>query len=202
MTTKLEHFIVRKDCEYATFVVLQRSGYYMLAIESSFGSGYAYAWREPGVSFYDFLIRMESNPGYVTSKMCQGEVESPDWEKTYDHVRSEICRARKRGWLDADEARRYWPADGFDSELGFHQWLDENAADEYFSEWWTLIQTAPTQRVTEFAALHKLLWPGFAEQLKAAKERDERASEHLGVLGQAVADETSGLLKASSIELG
>lgn len=177
MTQTLESFIVRSAdrFDYATFIVLQRhaanelrSGYYLLAIESSYGNGYAYAWGSPGSCFYSFLIRQLDDPWYVAGKMCQGEQESIDWEASAENIRRHICEQRRRGDLSREEARQAWPEALFESETCYSYWCREQEA---LSETWELLVSKPGPRYRDFMALHKAFWPAFCEQLQAAKAK-------------------------------
>lgn len=174
----LESFVVRNDQtrEYATFVVLQRrrlgvdSGYFMVAIASSYGYGYAYAWSRPGGDFYDFLRRRDEH--YLCSKFCQGERGEPDWEETCARIRREIIDMRRSGDLDAAKARALWPEDVFDSETAFSWWNDrQNEPFDRIDCAYEYIAYKPSSRVTQFLALHKAFWPAFCEQLRAARAR-------------------------------
>jgi len=167
--TKTETFAFKSNGEYAIFVLVEREnpavvdtrgGYYMLAIESSFGNGYAYAWSHPGKSFKQFLADLIDDPWYVAGKMCQGDGSQVDWEKTCLHLRGLICQSRRQGECSAEEARNSWP--DFDSETGYSLWLDEQTVLQDTHE---EIQTSPCRRWVEFMALHKHFWGDFAKQL-------------------------------------
>jgi len=171
---RLEHFVVRAGYEYATFVVLQRiptnpdrGGYFMLAIESSFGSGYAYAWSHPGRDFYEFL--RGADVGYLTSKLAPGTEFDPD--ATSRSVRDQLLQMRRERDISADRARELWDASNFECVQDFHQWQSEAYPD--FTDAWEYGASMPDSRGREFAALHKALWPGFCEQLKACGQAGE-----------------------------
>lgn len=200
----VEAFHVRDKSDYAVFVVLQRkradadSGYFMLSIESSFGYGYAYAWSNPGPDFYNFLCRQVDDPWYVGSKMCQGEQKTPDWAATAREIRKYICEQRRQGSWTAAKARAAWP-DIFDSETGFSSWdRDQYIIDSAYEH----IVSSHGRRYIEFMALHKAFWPGFCEQLKAAKSAREESARRLSELNDRCNAEVAAVLKASNMELG
>jgi hypothetical protein len=148
--------------EYAVFTITSRgTGYHMLAIESSFG-GYSYAWGSPGTDFREFLARL--NVDYVLGKMV-GRDEVFDGEGTADAIRKEIRRMRRARECSKEEANAAWPESDFDSERDFDEWMRR---DELFkdSEPWSFHATCGGRRTQEFAALYKLFWPAFAEELR------------------------------------
>lgn len=173
---KLEYFVVRDRNEYATFVILQRTpnqpdrgGYYMLAIESSYGSGYAYAWSHPGRDFYEFL--RDADVWYLTSKLSSGT--EFDHDATSRSVREQILQMRRERDVSALRARELWDSSNFECMQDFHQWQSDAYPD--FTDAWEHGRSMPDSRGREFAALHKALWPAFCEQLKARGQAGEAA---------------------------
>lgn len=203
MNTVLEHFIVRKDHEYATFVVLQRcesgkdSGYFMLAIESSYGHGFAYAWSHPGNDFYDFLCRCDEY--YLTSKFAPGS-RSYDGEATTCEIRQRILRKRREDGWTAEQARGHWPATTLESEFDMHQWYFMQNQKIDMSD--DVVKYKRGERARDFAALYKHLWPGFCDQLREAKRQREETRAHLHALQDRVQTEVDAALAASNIKLG
>lgn len=176
MKQTLESFTVRSAdrWDYATFVVLQRydeakfaegrGGYFMVAIESSYGHGFAYAWSHPGKSFCDFLCRCDEY--YLCSKFCSGEQDPADWEETCVEIRRTICKRRAERRCSAAAAREAWPDSLFESETDFSNWNDGQKLLPHAYEY---ITTCPSPRKRDFLALYKTFWSAFREQLTAAK---------------------------------
>lgn len=155
----------------ANFVVAQRydptkdGGYYMLAIESSYGNGYAFAWSHPGTSFYRFLGRCDQ--WYLASKLCMGESKIADWEATTDALRKSICTMRRNDFCTAAEAREAWPESHFESESDFSEWARNQ---ELLHDLHEEIVLVPGRRCQGFMALHKAFWADFTRQLLAAED--------------------------------
>lgn len=162
--------------DYATFVVVQRyddetpdRGYFMLAIESSFGNGYAYAWGNPGPDFVEFLAGQLDAPWYVAGKMCQGDPEVVDWEESTRRCKRRILEMRRAGDCTADEARAAWPDSEFESEGEFWVWArEQDVVTDVHEE----IVSRPGYRYNQFMGLHKMFWAEFATQLRAAKAKE------------------------------
>lgn len=212
MIERLEHFSLRDDKtrDYAHFVVLQRyqegadSGYFMLAIESSFGTGYAFAWTHPGDYFHRFLQTADAD--YLCGKFCVGERAEPNWEETTDAIRAELKTRRVDGDLSDDEVAAASPDCTFESESDYTDWCREQnrraSGDSYLEDTHELIAYSPPRRVIEFMALHKAFWPAFCEKLKASDEQRAAARERMTAMSKHVADEVAAVLKASNIRLG
>lgn len=161
--------------DYANFVVVQRYdsedptvGYFMLAIESSYGNGYAFAWTHPGACFYTFLANQLADPWYVASKMCQGDPREIDWDATLREVRKRIVDLRRRQECTADEARAAWPDSFEDGEYAFWSWArDQDLLRAVHED----IHQVPGHRYRQFMGLHKAFWSDFAKQLTEATAR-------------------------------
>lgn len=149
--------------EYAVFIVDDqrdrtpgRSGYYVLAIESSFG-GFAYAWGDPGRDFRAFLCGL--NLDYVRGKMVGHDLVF-DAEGTTRAVRREIMTLRRDGSFNREDAREAWPESDFDHECDFVRWMD--AIDTRLYEGLApreLSRQCGGRRTQEFTALYNQFWP-------------------------------------------
>lgn len=169
---KLNLYTCRNKYDYANFVVVQRyddaapgNGYFMLAIESTYGNGYAYAWSSIGCTFEEFLANQVSDPWYVAKKMCQGDPRVVDWEETTKRCRQRILEMRRQRLCTAEEAREAWPDSLHESEYEFWTWasgqeLVQDTHEEIFDK--------PGCRSNQFMGLHKAFWADFAAQLLAA----------------------------------
>lgn len=163
----LESFTVRDRWDYAVFVVLQQpkpdgSGYFMLAIESSYGSGYAYAWSHPGGCFKSFLCQCDEY--YLRSKLAPGTTF--DEVATRDAVREHLISLRRDKSIGRDRARELWDSASFDDVSDFHRWQSEGDPD--VTDAWEFGRSCPDTRGRDFIGLYEKFWTAFCEQLRAS----------------------------------
>lgn len=157
--------------EYAVFYIDDRrerapgrSGYYTLAIESSFG-GFAYAWGDPGRDFRGFLAQL--NLDYVRSKMVGFDVAF-DGEATTRAVKEALVELRRAQGCDRETAREAWPESEIENECDFGRWLDALPARLYDQlSAWELGRQGPGRRAHEFTALYEQFWPLLSAELTA-----------------------------------
>lgn len=162
-----EVFTFKDGFDYASFIVDNRgNGYYALAIESSFGNGYAYAWSHPGGCFFAFLAQIDVC--YAASKMANDR--SFDNERTCKLIREYIIQARRLGEHSRSTARDEWELAGRlgDGDIDFRQWMDESVMFPGDHEMHCM---GDGPRARDFSALYAAFWPAFAaECLKRSAE--------------------------------
>ena len=172
-----EVHVFRKNHEYATFMLFEQprvndphTGYFALAIESSFG-GFSYAWGCLGVDFKRFLSRVECD--YIMKKMCSGEQQVFDGDRTTKLIRELIVSKRRTGDGTAEEAREAWPESTLESEVEFADWDREQS---FLSDGWELACYGHGRREHEFNALYQLFWPMLREALGAQAVEQQEAT--------------------------
>lgn len=181
-TTDAEHYIVRKNLEWASIVVRcwQAEEYGKtrhcgeILIHSSYGS-WANSWGYCGSQFKQFLIGL--NFDYIFTKFMGHEFKVFDGELSVRRLRDRLIESRKEGGVTKDEARECWDEiEGRESELEsserefvdavyaiVHR-VDSGRVQRIFCEPWELIRKTADQQAVGF---WRDIWPEFAAALKA-----------------------------------
>ncbi len=168
-TGAAEVFVFHDGTDYAVFMVYlrpgARGGYYALAIESSFGNGYAYAFGAPGSCFYSFLARTGRH--YIINKMTMGEEPVFDGEETADALRKEVNRALADGECNEDTAENEKELlAALSDEANWQAFQRDTVLFESGYELHEWVKTSPNARVREFTALYEHFWPAFAAEME------------------------------------
>lgn len=135
----------------------------MLAIASDFGN-YVYHWPSQGWGkggFREFLLELDTC--YLSGKLAGGAREYQA-DRTLSNIREEICRLRREGYLEKDQARCEWDLPREFNNLrrseDFGNWLEETRLEEAW-EW--AVYDVPTQLML----FCQRVWPRFRELLQS-----------------------------------
>jgi hypothetical protein len=108
-------------------IVLMDSTGYFSAV-SDFGN-YAFQWRAHGCAdFRQFLLRADKDADYFINKLKHEDVF--DEEDTRKSLKQLIAQERRRGRIDAAQAREEWDnAKSIDSEWDFHDFINNTSLE-------------------------------------------------------------------------
>lgn len=157
--------------DYAVFIIhIAGPRYHALAIESSYGDGYAYTWSHPGECFYSFLASCDSD--YLRQKLANDK--QFDGQSSAREIRRHIVEYRRSGSYSREFARREFglvPQE-FDSVIEFHDWYTETKISDAHE----FHDNQPGPRGRQFLGLYEKFWPAFAEEMrKRSKETESHA---------------------------
>ncbi|QGG51582.1 hypothetical protein [Lysinibacillus pakistanensis] len=73
------------------------------------GESYTFCWGSPGDSFVKFLIKVFNNDDYLYEKLADCSKEKfVDTEKTGNHLKERLLKARRFHEIDENDARDMW----------------------------------------------------------------------------------------------
>lgn len=162
---------LRARGEWATFYVDDPGhagpGYFVLAIESSFG-GFAYAWSHPGGDFKRFLADLDC--GYARSKMV-GLDTVFDGAATARALRAAIEQRGLGEEIAHEEIALLEDLEGLDdasAEAEFYAYCQNTTV---LAAPWEYACTKPGERSRDFEAIYELFWEPFVTELLIAAPR-------------------------------
>lgn len=172
-------YTFRDRMDYAVFTVYERApyaenergGYYLLSIEGSYGNGFAYAWTHPGKPFKAFLCNVDQ--WYLGNKLCSGDPQELNGEKTTAAIRRYICERRREGDLTREAARDAWDTSSIEDSHDFSIWYAHDS--DWCSDPTEFAVYSDGPRMRDFAALHKAFWHMFVADLKEEIGEIEKA---------------------------